>query len=463
MSSTRTIVIGDIHGCRDELQALLDLVAPNADDTIIALGDIVDRGPDSPAVADFFRSTPNARSVRGNHERKHLRWQRGELKPALSQRLAREQFPAEEYSQALAFFEEMPRYIDLPEALLVHGFFEPGVPLEKQRDVVLVGTMTGEQYLTKHHDRPWYELYDGDKPIVVGHLNYLNNGQPLVWKDKVFAIDTGCYKGRRLTALILPELRIVSVPSAGNYWQKARKHYREQQEKMLSPGSPWDKIADFLARQPTSQEQRRRQTELRRECIKGEYALNAICTFVRKENERVMRELRAEQDFAALAYSEQAATYNSKVKNSPVAPLLHQAQCGGLTRKYAKRKLLSPHHAVTVAETLHLDLDRAGLNVFLDDARPAPEGWMHVRRPEEAIELLQTGTVERISLDHDLGNDEHGTGYDVLLWIEEAVAERGFAPPEISIHSANSSACRKMELAIESIRRFEQEQRITEL
>ncbi|MDE1348062.1 cyclic-phosphate processing receiver domain-containing protein [Vibrio aestuarianus] len=49
--------------------------------------------------------------------------------------------------------------------------------------------------------------------------------------------------------------------------------------------------------------------------------------------------------------------------------------------------------------------------------------------PEEAIALLKQGTVTEISLDHDLGDDEHGTGYDVVLWIEEAVATRGFQPP----------------------------------
>ena len=96
------------------------------------------------------------------------------------------------------------------------------------------------------------------------------------------------------------------------------------------------------------------------------------------------------------------------------------------------------------------------MKVFLDDERPTPDGWQSVRWPEEAISLLETGAVTHVSLDHDLGDDEHGTGYDVIVWIEEAVATRGFRPPEITVHSANTSARQKMELGIRSIRRLAQ-------
>ena len=55
------------------------------------------------------------------------------------------------------------------------------------------------------------------------------------------------------------------------------------------------------------------------------------------------------------------------------------------------------------------------MKVYLDDERAAPAGWVDVRWPEEVIELLKTGNVTELSLDHDLGDDGHGTGYDVLL------------------------------------------------
>jgi len=67
--------------------------------------------------------------------------------------------------------------------------------------------------------------------------------------------------------------------------------------------------------------------------------------------------------------------------------------------------------------------------------------------------------VTEISLDHDLGDDERGTGYDVILWIEEAVATRGFWAPFVLVHSANTSARKKMELGIESIQRLQRERR----
>ena len=91
------------------------------------------------------------------------------------------------------------------------------------------------------------------------------------------------------------------------------------------------------------------------------------------------------------------------------------------------------------------------MKVFLDDERKTPTGWTRVFWPNEAIELLQTGHVEEISLDHDLGDDARGTGYDVVLWIEEEVALRGFTPPIIHVHSANSSAREKMLAGVKSI------------
>jgi Cyclic-phosphate processing Receiver domain len=75
-----------------------------------------------------------------------------------------------------------------------------------------------------------------------------------------------------------------------------------------------------------------------------------------------------------------------------------------------------------------------------------------VRWPDEAIALLETGQVEELSRDHDLGDDERGTGYDVLVWIEEAVALRGFRPPVITVHSANAVGRQRMALAIEGTR-----------
>lgn len=101
-------------------------------------------------------------------------------------------------------------------------------------------------------------------------------------------------------------------------------------------------------------------------------------------------------------------------------------------------------------------VEERGLKVWLDDERPAPPGWIHVRTPDEAIHYLKSGNVTEISLDHDLGlfneRDEQ-TGYNVLLWIEEQQMFNNFDPPKMAVHSANSGARPKMLSAINAIDR----------
>ncbi|MBI4770154.1 MAG: metallophosphoesterase, partial [Chloroflexi bacterium] len=191
------LVIGDIHGCYAELLELLEAAALGPEDHVIALGDIVDRGPESPQVLDFFRSQPRARSLTGNHERKHVRAYRGELRPALSQRITRSQL-GEGYPAAVAFMATLPYYLELPQATLVHGYYEPGVPLPEQRQNVLAGTMGGEAHLKRRYPRPWYELYDGELPLIVGHKDYAGPGKVFIYQDRVYGLDSNCCRGGRL-------------------------------------------------------------------------------------------------------------------------------------------------------------------------------------------------------------------------------------------------------------------------
>jgi hypothetical protein len=100
------------------------------------------------------------------------------------------------------------------------------------------------------------------------------------------------------------------------------------------------------------------------------------------------------------------------------------------------------------------------VKVWLDDVREAPNGWIRVKTPEEAIDLLRLGEVEEISLDHDLGlatSESERTGYDVLAFLEEAVATNTWEHPMpvIHIHSANPVGWERMEQAIKSIGRLD--------
>ena len=94
------------------------------------------------------------------------------------------------------------------------------------------------------------------------------------------------------------------------------------------------------------------------------------------------------------------------------------------------------------------------IKVFLDDMRTEPEGWVLVKTAREAIELLQTNDVEEISLDHDLGEEENGTGYDVISWLEKEVYQSNFSPPVIHIHTANPVARERMKAGARNILRF---------
>lgn len=91
------------------------------------------------------------------------------------------------------------------------------------------------------------------------------------------------------------------------------------------------------------------------------------------------------------------------------------------------------------------------MKVFLDDERSTPDGWIRCYWPNEVIEHLKTNLVTDISLDHDLGDDSRGTGYDVLLWIEEQVVTNNYIAPKMQVHSVNPAARVRMNAAIQSI------------
>jgi hypothetical protein len=99
------------------------------------------------------------------------------------------------------------------------------------------------------------------------------------------------------------------------------------------------------------------------------------------------------------------------------------------------------------------------VRVFLDDVRDAPAGWVRTQTPEETIELLATGEVTELSLDHDLGLDTpeaERTGYTVLAWLEREIGEGRwtFPLPGFTIHSANPPGVIRMQRAIDSIHRL---------
>jgi serine/threonine protein phosphatase 1 len=212
-TSARRFIIGDIHGCWRTLRALLDKAGLNEADEVISIGDMVDGGGNSAGVLRYFRHTPHVCAIMGNHERKHVWSYRGQVAAGDAQVETRAQIGEADYPAALAWMAALPNYLDLPEALLVHGFYLPGVPLTGQPPMVLTGTLEGEALVRERCAWPWYEHYDGEKPLIVGHRDYTGQQQVLNFRDRVFGLDSRCVYGGNLSGLLLPEFRVVQVRS----------------------------------------------------------------------------------------------------------------------------------------------------------------------------------------------------------------------------------------------------------
>src|ERR1044071_1966021 len=125
----KTLVVGDIQGCFREFEELLQKTAP---DRVVAVGDLVDRGPDSAGVVKYFQETSNTRSVMGNHEWKHIQSYRSDTSASQAVKAARDQIGKSKYERAIQFMEKLPPFLELEDAIVIHAFWEPGVPLRKQ-------------------------------------------------------------------------------------------------------------------------------------------------------------------------------------------------------------------------------------------------------------------------------------------------------------------------------------------
>ncbi|MEQ1505856.1 MAG: metallophosphoesterase family protein [Myxococcota bacterium] len=212
----RTILIGDIHGCWDELQALLDRVALTDDDLVVSVGDLVDRGPAPTEVVRWFRNRARSVVVCGNHERKHVR-----RTFSFSQEITRLQL-GEDYADAVAWMATLPYHWETDEVRVVHAALIPGVPLAETPEDVLCGTTSGTERLERRlGGARWHEQYTDPKPVVFGH--HVVGAEPLVRDGRVFGIDTGACHGMALTALILPSFELVSVPARADHWRATKR------------------------------------------------------------------------------------------------------------------------------------------------------------------------------------------------------------------------------------------------
>ena len=235
-------IIGDIHGCHTELVELLTQlgyeVGPDgvhvkapAPRRALFLGDLVDRGPATPAVLRLVMgmvAEGTALCIPGNHEVKLLRALNGKnvtTTHGLAQSIEQLAVEPPEFSKAVAtFIDGLIGHYVLDEGRLVVA--HAGLPEKMQgrasgavRAVALYGDTTGE---TDDYGLPvrypWAEDYRGDALVVYGHTPVPD----AVWVNKTICIDTGCVFGGRLTALRYPERDLVSVPAHEVYYEPVR-------------------------------------------------------------------------------------------------------------------------------------------------------------------------------------------------------------------------------------------------
>jgi protein phosphatase len=240
-------IIGDVHGCFDELERLLVELGYEQKDGFYAhperrkavfVGDLVDRGPrivDSVRLVKAMVEAGSALCVPGNHDMKLVRKLRGrdvQVTHGLDRSLAElDKLSEVERDEIREFLYKLVSHYVFDDGRLVvahAGMREEmqGRGSGKVRDFALYGETTGE---TDEFGLPvrwnWAAEYRGEAIVVYGHTPV---PEP-EWLNRTINIDTGCVFGGRLTALRYPEKELVSVPAAATYTEPAKPFLPEEE------------------------------------------------------------------------------------------------------------------------------------------------------------------------------------------------------------------------------------------
>jgi len=233
----RRIFVGDVQGCRVELERLLEVLHFDADkDELHPVGDFVNRGPDSAGVLRLCREI-GAGGVLGNHDVHLLRTATGMRTQKLADTF-QDVLEAPDKDELLRWLAQRPFVRSFPRTLLVHAGISPAWkdpvatlskldPLGEGADMAfaIAARYCDERGVRPREDwpppqppyRPWYEFWPREpkeaRTVVFGH--WARAG--LVVRPKVRGLDTGCVWGGQLTAWIEEEDRMVQVDAARQY------------------------------------------------------------------------------------------------------------------------------------------------------------------------------------------------------------------------------------------------------
>lgn len=209
----RTIVVGDIHGCYDELMELLEEAKFGEEDRVVAVGDLITKGPKSREVLELFMTDARFTTVIGNHDLALRRkWNGEDIDLNSAQKETHKELKGEKDAYA-SFFNRLPFTIDLGTHMVVHAGLRPNVELYSQTtgDLTRLRTLGGDR--ESEDGTPWYHVYYGEKIVLFGHWPA---PEPRRGK-KAIGLDTGCVYGYYLTAYIIEKDEFISVRAKRSY------------------------------------------------------------------------------------------------------------------------------------------------------------------------------------------------------------------------------------------------------
>lgn len=211
--SSRTIVVGDIHGCYDELMALMEKVELQDNDRVVAVGDLITKGPKSREVLEHFISDKRFRSVIGNHDLiMRRRWNGEDVELKAVQKETNKELKADRDTFTI-FLNSLPFIIELENHLVVHAGIRPQVALHSQTTGDLTRLRTLGPDRESGEGTPWYHVYHGEKTVLFGHWPAPEPRRG----PSAIGLDTGCVYGYNLTAYIIETDEFVSVKAAQVY------------------------------------------------------------------------------------------------------------------------------------------------------------------------------------------------------------------------------------------------------